>query len=125
MGRARHKRYLLWAGVAAPVICFTTALLAPLAFPHFNWSTQYLSELGDPAAPHPWIFNGGVILGAIAGMAAGVGFFLALRDLTGRTVVPAIIARTAGISRRVRRSQKSIRENAPAAWRRVTTPAIT
>ncbi|MBQ1542204.1 MAG: DUF998 domain-containing protein [Caulobacteraceae bacterium] len=77
------RRLFLWAGVAAPLLCYGAFLAASLAYPEMRHAKQYVSELGGPQAAHPFIFNLGVGLGGAAGVLAGRGFFLALRALGG------------------------------------------
>lgn len=88
----RRRRWLLWAGMAAPVLALITAVTAALCFPSFNHATQYISELGGPAAPAPQIFNIGVILAGIAAGFAGAGFGLTLLGLGGGRIAAAVVA---------------------------------
>jgi len=89
--RFRRRRWLLWAGIAAPILAAVTAVIAALCFPSFNHATQYISELGGPAAPVPQIFNTGVILAGFAAGFAGLGFGLTLIALGGGRVAAAIV----------------------------------
>lgn len=91
MTRFRRRRWLLWAGIAAPILAAVTAVIAALCFPSFNHATQYISELGGPAAPVPQIFNTGVILAGFAAGFAGLGFGLTLIALGGGRVAAAIV----------------------------------
>lgn len=86
----RLERILLLAGVAVPILYFGNLLISPLFYPGYSHVTQYASELGGPDAPRPAIFNTGVVLTGIATLAAGLGFFLALRRLTGKILLPAL-----------------------------------
>jgi hypothetical protein len=49
-----------------------------------------VSELGAAAAPHREIFNDGAIATGVAAILAGLGFFLALRRLSGDVLAPAL-----------------------------------
>lgn len=91
MIRYRRRRWLLWAGIGAPLLALITAVAATLCFPSFNHATQYISELGGPAAPVPQIFNTGVVLAGIAAGFAGAGFGLTLLALGGGRVAAAIV----------------------------------
>jgi len=53
--------------------------------------TRYASELGAAEAPHPWIFNSGIVAAGVAALIAGPGFFLALRRL-GSDRLPAVLS---------------------------------
>ncbi len=86
----RLERILLLAGVAVPILYFGNLLISPLFYPGYSHVTQYASELGGPDAPRPSIFNTGVVLTGLATLAAGAGFFLALRRLTGKILLPAL-----------------------------------
>lgn len=86
----RLERYLLLAAVAAPILYFGNLVVSSLFYPGYSHVTQYASELGGPDAPRPGIFNNGVILTGLATVAAGWGFFLALRRLTGKSLLPVL-----------------------------------
>ena len=77
----RRRRFLLWVGVAAPVIAITTVSAAALAYPGFNHARQYLSELGGASARVPQIFNLGIIVSGLSAIASGAGFGLAILAL--------------------------------------------
>jgi hypothetical membrane protein len=80
---------LLRIGLIAPVVMVADVWLAQRLFPGFNAGAQFISELGGPAAPNPLIFNVGMVLAGLAGMAAGAGFAQALEDAGGRRRVSA------------------------------------
>jgi hypothetical membrane protein len=80
---------LLRIGLVVPVIMVADVLLAQRLFPGFNAGAQFISELGGPKAPMPQIFNIGMILAGLAGMAAGAGFAQALEHAGGRRRVSA------------------------------------
>jgi hypothetical membrane protein len=88
-GRVLSVGALLRIGLVAPVIMVADVWLAQRLFPGFNSGAQFISELGGPAAPNPAIFNVGMILAGLAGMAAGAGFAHALEDAGGRRRVSA------------------------------------
>ena len=80
---------LLRIGLVVPVIMVADVLLAQRLFPGFNAGAQFISELGGPKAPNPAIFNVGMILAGLAGVAAGAGFAQALEHAGGRRRVSA------------------------------------
>jgi len=80
---------LLRIGVIAPVVMVADVWLAQHLFPGFDQGAQFISELGGPSAPMPQIFNIGMILAGLAGMAAGAGFTHALEHAGGRRQVSA------------------------------------
>ena len=87
----RLEKSLLNAGIAVPLIYFGNLILTPLFYPGYSHVTQYASELGGPDAPRPYIFNTAIMLLGVAGLVAGAGFFLGLRRLTGKTLLPALL----------------------------------
>jgi hypothetical membrane protein len=87
----RLEKSLLHAGIAVPLLYFGNLVLTPLFYPGYNHVTQYASELGGPDAPRPIIFNTVIMVLGVAGLAAGAGFFLGLRRLTGKTVLAALL----------------------------------
>jgi glucan biosynthesis protein C len=68
--------------MAAPVLALISTLLATAAYPGFDHSRQYLSELGGAAASRPLIFNAGVFAAGVLAALAGIGFGLAIDALT-------------------------------------------
>lgn len=87
----RLEKTLLNAGIAVPLIYFGNLILTPLFYPGYDHVTQYASELGGPDAPRPYIFNTAILLLGVAGLLAAPGFFLGLRRLTGRKVLPTLL----------------------------------
>jgi len=80
---------LLRIGLVVPAIMVADVLVAQHMFPGFRPGAQFISELGGPAAPNPAIFNVGMILAGLAGIAAGAGFTQALEHAGGRRRVSA------------------------------------
>ncbi|MDO1558392.1 DUF998 domain-containing protein [Brevundimonas sp. 2R-24] len=76
--RAQVERICLGAGVLAPVFGVAMLLAASALYPGFDHATQYLSELGGPTAANPHVFNIGLTVLGLTGIAAGAGFHLAL-----------------------------------------------
>jgi len=66
-------RTLLRFGIAVPVLYFATLITASLTWPGYSHARQYASELGSAAAPHPWLFNAGIVAAGVAGLLGGVG----------------------------------------------------
>ena len=98
MNRFRRRRFLLRIGIGAPILAYVSVGVAALTWPGFDHATQYISELGGAAAPHPAIFNVGVLVsGAGAGL-AGIGFALAVIALGGARFSAAIIALCFGLA---------------------------
>jgi len=81
---------LLVLGMAAPIVALGSVLLAVGAYPGFDHARQYLSELGTETAAHPIIFNGGVLIAGVMTGVAGIGFALALIQVT-RSPVSAVL----------------------------------
>ncbi|WP_172448496.1 DUF998 domain-containing protein [Caulobacter mirabilis] len=91
MTRFRRRRWMLWIGMAAPVLACVTFVSAALTFPTLNHATQYISELGSAAAPMPQLFNAGILLSGVAAAFAGAGFALTLLALGGGRVAAGVI----------------------------------
>jgi hypothetical membrane protein len=62
------------------------------AYPGFDNSRQYLSELGGVSAHLPLVFNAGVFAAGLMAAAAGAGFGLALAALAGARVLGGLTA---------------------------------
>ncbi len=87
----RATRISLSLGIAVPILYLFALLAGAASYPGYSHVTQYASELGGPGAPLPWIFNSGIIAAGLAALAAGPGFFLALRRLGGGRI-PATLS---------------------------------
>jgi hypothetical membrane protein len=94
----RRRRLLLHVGMAAPILAFAAVLVAVLAYPGFDNAHQYLSDLGNQTAPHPWIFNLGVAVSGAGAMAAGIGFGLAMAALGGSRIAAALTSASFGLA---------------------------
>ena len=79
-------RLLLAFGVAAPGVAVATVAAAMAAYPHFDNSRQYLSELGGATAQSPAIFNAGVFVCGLMAALAGGGFGLAMAALASAPI---------------------------------------
>lgn len=90
MTRFRRRRWMLWAGIAAPLIAAAAFVAAALTFPTLDHATQYISVLGSADAPYPAIFNTGIVLAGFAAGFAGVGFGLALTALGGNRIAALV-----------------------------------
>jgi hypothetical membrane protein len=70
--------------VAVPILYFGTVLVAAATWPAYSHVTRYASELGGPEAPHPAIFNIGIIvMGAVCVLSA-LGLHSTARRFGGR-----------------------------------------
>ena len=67
-----------------PFLYFGTVFIGGLFYPGYNHVTQYASELGSAQALYPWIFNLGMLLVGVTGVAGGVGIARAAATLGGR-----------------------------------------
>lgn len=85
---------LLQAGIAVPVLYFGTLLVGSFFYPGYSQVTQYASELGSATAPHPAIFNAGIISTGVAALLASAGFVRALAALAA----PRALALLAGLA---------------------------
>jgi hypothetical membrane protein len=94
----RRRRILLRVGMAAPILAFAAVLVAILAYPGFDNTHQYLSDLGNQTAPHPWIFNLGVAVSGAGAMAAGIGFGLAMAALGGSRIASGLTTASFGLA---------------------------
>jgi hypothetical membrane protein len=83
---------LLGFGVAAPVVAAATVATAMAAYPGFDNSRQYLSELGGVSARLPMVFNAGVFAAGLMAAAAGAGFGLAMAALAGARILGGLTA---------------------------------
>jgi hypothetical membrane protein len=92
MTRFRRRRFLLQIGIAAPILAHASVGVAALTWPGFDHATQYISELGGEAAPHPAIFNVGVLVSGVGAGVAGIGFALSVLALGGARISAAVIA---------------------------------
>lgn len=72
-----------------PLVMVAVVYAAQALYPHFDQGSQFVSELGAAKAPHPMVFNLGMILAGLIGILAGAGFTHALEKAGGRRVVSA------------------------------------
>lgn len=87
----RSPRHLLSFGIAVPILYLLALALGSAFYPGYSHVTRYASELGAAEAPHPWIFNSGIVAAGLAALLAGPGFALALRRLGGDRL-PAVLS---------------------------------
>jgi hypothetical membrane protein len=74
---------LLWGLILAPVFYYVALIGGSLLWPGYSHVTQYASELGSSASPHPMFFNGNVILCGLAALIGGFGLAHVLTQLSG------------------------------------------
>lgn len=70
-------RGLLGAGVATPFLYFGTLAIGAWLTPDYSHVNRYASELGMADAPAASLFNGGILLTAVATIAASLGLYRA------------------------------------------------
>lgn len=92
------RRRLLALGMLAPLLALLTVAVAALAYPGFDNSRQYLSELGGATARAPLIFNAGVFVAGLMTALAGIGFGLAVLGLTGARLAAVFTAVLFGLA---------------------------
>lgn len=74
-----------FSGVIAPIVAFTSILLAIASSPDFNWTENALSDLGVQEGVTSFLFNAGLIVGGIFAILFAVGLFTFAREnLLGR-----------------------------------------
>lgn len=82
-------RRALIAAILTPVCYFGTLLIAGLFFPGYSHVAQLPSELGAVGAPHPLVFNVGLIITGLAFAGAGTGLGRAAIELGASRPVAA------------------------------------
>lgn len=95
---AAATRRLLAFGVAAPLVALVSVGAAMAAYPGFDNSRQYLSELGGASAHAPLVFNVGVFAAGLMAAAAGLGFGLAIVALSGARILGGLTALAFGLA---------------------------
>lgn len=81
------KRLALFLGVLVPVLYYGALVGRGLSWPAYSHMTQYASELGSAAAPHPEYFNWPIMAAGVCAVLAGLfGFIPALRERGGGAV---------------------------------------
>lgn len=78
------KQQCLWGLILAPVFYYLGLIGGALLWPGYSHVSQYASELGSAASPHPWFFNANAMLCGLSGMIGGIGLTHALSRLSGR-----------------------------------------
>ena len=73
---------LLWGLILAPIFYYVALIGGSLLWPGYSHVTQYASELGSAASPHPMFFNGNVILCGLAALIGGFGLTDVLASLS-------------------------------------------
>lgn len=95
------RRLLLDCGTAAAVLYFLTLIVASLTWPGYSHVTQYVSELGSAAAPHPGLFNTGILAAGALGLLGALGMFLhftaSARALSGALAALSFAAWSVGM----------------------------
>jgi hypothetical membrane protein len=78
------QRQFLWGLILAPIFYYVGLIGGALLWPGYSHVSQYASELGSAASPHPIFFNANAILCGLAGIAGAVGLNHALSTLSSR-----------------------------------------
>jgi hypothetical membrane protein len=90
-------RTLLAGAVAMPVMYFATLLIAGVENPDFPIGAVP-SILGTELAPHPAMYNSGMILTALCGLAGALGIGLRLPETGAGRILGTATAITVGLS---------------------------
>lgn len=85
----RRRNLRLKIAVFMPLLMIADVWLAQRLYPGFDQGSQFISELGAAKAPHPLVFNVGMVVAGAAGVLAGHGFDAVLREAGGRPQVSA------------------------------------
>ena len=83
---------LVRLAVAVPVLYFGVMLVAASTWPGYSHVSRYVSELGGPEAPHPAIFNTGIVIMGAVCMLSAWGVFGAARRVGGRSAMSGLAA---------------------------------
>lgn len=86
----RRTVVLCWLAACVPVLYFATLLIAAATWPGYRHATRYASELGGPEAPHPAVFNLGIMLMGGVCVLGSLGVATAARRLGGRAPLAAL-----------------------------------
>jgi hypothetical membrane protein len=78
------QRLYLWGLILAPIFYYTGLIGGALLWPGYSHVSQYASELGSAASPHPMFFNTNAILCGLAAIIGAVGLNHALATLSGK-----------------------------------------
>ena len=78
------QRQFLWGLILVPVFYYVGLIGGALLWTGYSHVSQYASELGSAASPHPMFFNISVISSGLAAIAGAVGLNHALATLSGK-----------------------------------------
>jgi hypothetical membrane protein len=95
--RSLATRISLRAGLAVPFAYYGVQCVAALFYPGYSFVRDMASVLGSRSAPHPAIWNTGMLLVGLATLGSALGYSRGFRRLSVRPVV-AGLAVTAVIS---------------------------
>ncbi len=90
-------RAFLSAGIVVPLLYFGTHLVAGGLTPDYSHVSQYGSELGIAGAPAARLFNGGILLTAVATILGAVGLYLGARRASPGRLWPALTGLSLGL----------------------------
>ena len=89
----KRTDFTLKVAVFMPFLMVADVWIAQRLYPGFDQGSQFISELGATQAPHPWVFNLGMLMAGFTGIVAGYGFSRALEAAGGRRLVAAFTGR--------------------------------
>lgn len=91
-----------WAGVASVTLTTLATLGATVVSPSFSWTTNALSDLGQPGTPAATplttlLFDGGLVLGGLLGFGFAYALWVGGRHLIERAAVVPLCLALAGL----------------------------
>lgn len=92
------KRGLVFCGLIYPFAYFAVQVIAAPFYPGYDFLRNVASDLGSPQSNAPAIFNIGTMVNGVVGLAAALGFCLALPKLSVWRVTACLLALTVAVS---------------------------
>jgi hypothetical membrane protein len=93
----RWEARLARLAVLVPLLYFGTLFAAAASWPAYSHVTRYASELGGPEAPHPAIFNVGIMVMGVVCVLCAFGLHAAARRAGGRAIFSTLGAVCVGL----------------------------
>jgi hypothetical membrane protein len=94
----RTSKALLTIGIMVPVLYFGTLFVAGRLAPGYSHYSQYASELGMKGEPSAAVFNAGILLTALAIIAASGGLYLDARERSASRLWPPLAGLALGLA---------------------------